>query len=221
MLKHEFSEFMVSKSEGLHKGYDRFQKILSQLNQMQAKPDNEDCNMKFLKALPPSWSQVAITLKTKGGLDYISFDDLYNKLRTLEIDVKGGSSYDSRGTFAPTHSVFISAASTNSKMSYADSQNQSPSITFTTASSSADILLLQAMRKALPDGKIAIGTKWILKNKRDARGMVVRNKARLVAQGHRQEEGIDYDEVFALVARIEAIRLFLTFASYMGKLKKK
>ncbi|GJY05051.1 ribonuclease H-like domain-containing protein [Tanacetum coccineum] len=138
MLKQEFSKFRVSESEGLHKGYDRFQKILSQLNQMQAKPDNEDCNMKFLRALPPSWSQVAITLKTKGGLDYLSFDDLYNKLRTLEIDVKGGSSYDSRGTSAPTHSAFISAASTNSKMSYADSQNQSPSITFTTASSSAD-----------------------------------------------------------------------------------
>nr|GEY82310.1 putative ribonuclease H-like domain-containing protein [Tanacetum cinerariifolium] len=46
-----------------------------------------------------------------------------------------------------------------------------------------------------PDGKIAIGTKWILKNKRDARGIAVRNKARLVTQGHRQEEGIDYDEV--------------------------
>ncbi|GJU64651.1 putative ribonuclease H-like domain-containing protein [Tanacetum coccineum] len=57
---------------------------------------------------------------------------------------------------------------------------------------------------------------FILKNKRDARGIVVRNKARLVAQGHRQEEGIDYDEVFAPVARIEAIRLFLAFASYMG-----
>ncbi|GKB77782.1 putative ribonuclease H-like domain-containing protein [Tanacetum coccineum] len=68
----------------------------------------------------------------------------------------------------------------------------------------------------LPAGKHAIGTKWILKNKRDARGIVVRNKARLVAQGHRQEEGIDYDEVFAPVARIEAIRLFLAFASYLG-----
>ncbi|GJZ86785.1 putative ribonuclease H-like domain-containing protein [Tanacetum coccineum] len=68
----------------------------------------------------------------------------------------------------------------------------------------------------LPEDKYAIGTKWILKNKRDARGIVVRNKARLVAQGHRQEEGIDYDEVFAPVARIEAMRLFLAFASYLG-----
>ncbi|GJY34776.1 retrovirus-related pol polyprotein from transposon TNT 1-94 [Tanacetum coccineum] len=53
-------------------------------------------------------------------------------------------------------------------------------------------------------------------NKKDERGIVVRNKARLVAQGYTQEEGIDYDEVFAPVARIEAIRLFLAYASFMG-----
>nr|GEU45138.1 hypothetical protein [Tanacetum cinerariifolium] len=52
--------------------------------------------------------------------------------------------------------------------------------------------------------------------KKDKRGIVVRNKANLVAQGNRQEEGIDYDEVFTLVARIEAIRIFLAFASFMG-----
>ncbi|GKA85657.1 retrotransposon protein, putative, unclassified, partial [Tanacetum coccineum] len=58
----------------------------------------------------------------------------------------------------------------------------------------------------LPSGKKAIGTKWVYKNKRDDRSIVVKNKARLVAQGFRQEEGIDYDEGFAPVARIEAIR---------------
>ncbi|GJR74640.1 ribonuclease H-like domain-containing protein [Tanacetum coccineum] len=68
----------------------------------------------------------------------------------------------------------------------------------------------------LPYRKKAIGTKWVYRNKKDERGVMVRNKARLVAQGHRQEEGIDYDEVFAPVARIEAIRIFLAFASYMG-----
>ncbi|GJX51972.1 putative ribonuclease H-like domain-containing protein [Tanacetum coccineum] len=68
----------------------------------------------------------------------------------------------------------------------------------------------------LPKGHRAIGTKWVYRNKKDERGIVVRNKARLVAQGHTQEEGIDYDEVFAPVARIEAIRIFLAYASYMG-----
>ncbi|GJS85022.1 putative ribonuclease H-like domain-containing protein [Tanacetum coccineum] len=68
----------------------------------------------------------------------------------------------------------------------------------------------------LPIGKRAIGTKWVFRNKKDERGIVIRNKARLVAQGHRQEEGIDYEEVFAPVARIEAIRLFLAYASFMG-----
>ncbi|GKD68801.1 putative ribonuclease H-like domain-containing protein, partial [Tanacetum coccineum] len=60
----------------------------------------------------------------------------------------------------------------------------------------------------LPYGKKAIGTKWVYRNKKDERGVVVRNKARLVAQGHRKEEGIDYDEVFAPVARIEAIIVY-------------
>ncbi|GKE20325.1 hypothetical protein Tco_1431837, partial [Tanacetum coccineum] len=81
MLKQQFTEFSVTEEEGLHKGYDRFQKILSQLNQVQARPDNDDINLKFLRALPSSWSQVALALKTRGGLESMSFDDLYNKLR--------------------------------------------------------------------------------------------------------------------------------------------
>ncbi|GKB60951.1 putative ribonuclease H-like domain-containing protein, partial [Tanacetum coccineum] len=68
----------------------------------------------------------------------------------------------------------------------------------------------------LPNSKSLISTKWVFRNKKDERGIVVRNKARLVAQGYTQEEGIDYDKVFARVARIEAIRLFLAYASFMG-----
>nr|GEV03337.1 retrovirus-related Pol polyprotein from transposon TNT 1-94 [Tanacetum cinerariifolium] len=65
----------------------------------------------------------------------------------------------------------------------------------------------------LPKDKWAIGTKWVYKNK-DEKGIVIKNIARLVAQGHTQEKGIDYDEVFAPVERIEAIRLFLAYASF-------
>ncbi|GKE82123.1 putative ribonuclease H-like domain-containing protein [Tanacetum coccineum] len=57
----------------------------------------------------------------------------------------------------------------------------------------------------LPYRKMVIGTKWVFRNKRDERSTIVKNKTRLMAQGFRQEEGIDYDEVFAPVARIKAI----------------
>jgi len=67
-----------------------------------------------------------------------------------------------------------------------------------------------------PHGKQAIGTKWVFRNKKDESGVVVRNKARLVVQGFRQVEGIDYTEIFAPVARLEAIRIFLAYASYMN-----
>ncbi|GJV48397.1 putative ribonuclease H-like domain-containing protein [Tanacetum coccineum] len=66
----------------------------------------------------------------------------------------------------------------------------------------------------LPNRKRAIGTKWVFWNKKDERGIMIRNKAILVAQRYTQEERIDYDEVFTPVARIEAIRLFLAYASF-------
>nr|GFA72850.1 ribonuclease H-like domain-containing protein [Tanacetum cinerariifolium] len=72
--------------------------------------------------------------------------------------------------------------------------------------------LRRTNHKDFQNYKWAIGTKWVFRNKKDERGLVIKNKARLVAQGHTQEEGIDYDEVFAPVARIEDIRLFLAYA---------
>ncbi|KAJ9557130.1 hypothetical protein OSB04_011744 [Centaurea solstitialis] len=67
-----------------------------------------------------------------------------------------------------------------------------------------------------PHKHTIIGSKWIFRNKLDEIGTIIRNKARLVAQGYRQEEDIDYDETFAPVARLEAIRLFLAFAAHMN-----
>nr|GEU60473.1 hypothetical protein [Tanacetum cinerariifolium] len=73
-----------------------------------------------------------------------------------------------------------------------------------------EVLLIQA------GAARARSTNYVYRNKKDKRGIVVRNKARLVAQGHKQEEGIDYDEVFVHMARIKAIKIFLAFALYMG-----
>jgi len=62
------------------------------------------------------------------------------------------------------------------------------------------------------DAMNVIGTKWVFRNKMDENGNIVRNKARLVAEGYNQEEGIDFDETYALVARLEAVRLLLAYA---------
>ena len=67
-----------------------------------------------------------------------------------------------------------------------------------------------------PEDRHIIGTRWVFRNKLDDSGTVIRNKARLVAQGYNQQEGIDYDETFAPIARIEAIRLLIAYAAHKG-----
>ena len=60
-----------------------------------------------------------------------------------------------------------------------------------------------------------ISAKWVFRNKMDEQGVITRNKARLVAKGYNQQEGIDYDEAYAPIARLEAIRMLLAFASFI------
>ena len=66
------------------------------------------------------------------------------------------------------------------------------------------------------EGRTVIGTRWVFRNKLDENGVITRNKSRLVVQGYNQEEGIDYDETFAPVAKMEAIRILIAFAAFMG-----
>nr|GEV07656.1 putative ribonuclease H-like domain-containing protein [Tanacetum cinerariifolium] len=103
-------------------------------------------------------------------------------------------------------------------ITYSDHENVSVEVDFNNLETSITVspILTTRTHKDHLTNHWAIGTKWVYKNKKDKRGIVVRNKARLVAQGHTQEEGIDYEEVFAPVARIKAIRLFLAYASFMG-----
>ncbi|GJT99296.1 retrovirus-related pol polyprotein from transposon TNT 1-94 [Tanacetum coccineum] len=67
-----------------------------------------------------------------------------------------------------------------------------------------------------PEGKNVIALKWLWKKKCDAENIVVRNKTRLVAKGYKQEEGIDFEESFSPVARLEAVRMFISFATHMN-----
>nr|GFA62047.1 ribonuclease H-like domain-containing protein [Tanacetum cinerariifolium] len=110
ILKQQFKGFSVSNLEGLHKGYDRFQSLLSQLEIRGASLSTKDTNQKFLRSLPCSWSQVSLIMRTKPGVDTLSFNDLYSNLRVFEFDAKGSTTSSSN-----TQNVaFVSSDSTNS-----------------------------------------------------------------------------------------------------------
>ncbi|GKE02696.1 hypothetical protein Tco_1390679 [Tanacetum coccineum] len=87
VLKQQFEAFTISSSEGLEKGYDRFQQLLSQLEAHGAEVSTEDANHKFLRSLPPAWSNLAMTMRTKPDVDTLSIDDLYNNLRVFEQEL--------------------------------------------------------------------------------------------------------------------------------------
>ncbi|GJR83184.1 ribonuclease H-like domain-containing protein [Tanacetum coccineum] len=104
ILKQQFKGFSISNTEGLHKGYDRFQSLLSQLEIHRAGASTEDANQKFLRSLPSAWSQVSLIMRTKPGVDSLSFDDLYNNLRVFESDIKGSTASSS----SPQNVAFVS-----------------------------------------------------------------------------------------------------------------
>ncbi|GKC12710.1 hypothetical protein Tco_1009492, partial [Tanacetum coccineum] len=87
VLKQQFEAFTISSSEGLEKGYDRFQQLLSQLEAHSAEVSTEDANLKFLRSLPLAWSNLAMTMRTKPDVDTLSIDDLYNNLRVFEQEL--------------------------------------------------------------------------------------------------------------------------------------
>ena len=91
-LKEEFEKFSIPSSEALSSAYDRFQKLLSQMERYNAAASKEDANNRFLRALPSNWSQVVLIMKHKPDIEFWTFDDLYNHLKLYESDVAPASS---------------------------------------------------------------------------------------------------------------------------------
>nr|GEW88163.1 hypothetical protein [Tanacetum cinerariifolium] len=110
VLKQQFEKISVSDIKGLDKAYDTFQKLISLLEVHGETVSNEDVNQKFLRALPSSWSNIALIMRNKEGIDELDIDDLYNNLKVFEADIKGSS-----GSSLNSHNVaFLFAEGTNS-----------------------------------------------------------------------------------------------------------
>ncbi|GJR36185.1 hypothetical protein Tco_1211869, partial [Tanacetum coccineum] len=110
ILKQQFEGFSVSNSEGLHKGYDRFQSLLSQLEIHRAGVSTEDANQKFLRSLPSAWSQVSLIMRTKPGVDSLSFDDLTNDVSTA-YGVSNPSGHNSQYEQTSSYSLLANQSS--------------------------------------------------------------------------------------------------------------
>ncbi|GKF40111.1 hypothetical protein Tco_0120172 [Tanacetum coccineum] len=110
VLKQQFEAFTISSKESLEKGYDRFQKLLSQLDALGVGVSDEDANHKFLRSLPPAWDSLAMTMRTKKNIDTLSIDDLYINLSVFEQDIQKTSS----SSQASDNVAFLSQAKASS-----------------------------------------------------------------------------------------------------------
>ncbi|GJT76390.1 hypothetical protein Tco_1043115 [Tanacetum coccineum] len=100
-------EAIKARSEGLDKTYDRFQKLISQLEIHGEVISQEDANLKFLRSLPSAWNNIALIIRNKSDLDTLSMDDLYNNLKVYECEIKGQSSLNSQNV------AFVSSENTS------------------------------------------------------------------------------------------------------------
>ncbi|GKA16596.1 hypothetical protein Tco_0696343 [Tanacetum coccineum] len=95
ILKQNYENFVASSQEGLDKTYDRFQKLISQLEIHGEVISQEDANLKLLRSLPSAWNNIALIMRNKSDLDTLSMDDLYNNLKVYQYEIKGKSSSSS------------------------------------------------------------------------------------------------------------------------------
>ncbi|GJS01094.1 hypothetical protein Tco_0317602 [Tanacetum coccineum] len=132
VLKQQFEAFTISSKESLEKGYDRFQKLLSQLDALGAGVSDEDANHKFLRSLPPAWDSLAMTMRTKKNIDTLSIDDLYNNLSVFEQHIQKTSS----SSLSSNNVAFLSQAKA-SLSKHKPSHSSGSYSSYTTSSSKA------------------------------------------------------------------------------------
>ncbi|GJT52599.1 ribonuclease H-like domain-containing protein [Tanacetum coccineum] len=107
---HNFENFTTAPNESLDKAYDRFQKLISQLEVHAAPVLKQDINQKFLRSLPHSWSQIALIMRNKPDIDQTDIDNLYNNLRVYEDEMKRSLSSTSNSQ----NLAFLSSENTSS-----------------------------------------------------------------------------------------------------------
>ncbi|GJS72831.1 copia protein [Tanacetum coccineum] len=194
---------------------------------------------KFLRALHPKWRAKVTTIEESKDLTSLSLDELIGNLKVHEMIIKKDSEIVKAKVERKSLALKAKKESSDEECSTSGSETKSTPWREITKDvkmngrepknvneALGDESWIVAMQEELnqfiandvwelvpqPKNMTIIGTKWVFRNKLDENGVVSRNKARLVAQGYNQQEGIDYDETYAPVARLESIRILLAYA---------
>ncbi|GJS27282.1 retrovirus-related pol polyprotein from transposon TNT 1-94 [Tanacetum coccineum] len=228
--KDYLTKFDPKSYEGVFLGYSQNSKAYIILNKHTRKIE-ESLNVTFDETPPPSKTSPLVDddLDEEEAIREIEKKNLENDVEdeTLEID-EIVNIKESRN-----HPLENAIGNLNQRTLRSQAQNQSNFYCFVSTikpknvnEALGDKSWIVAMQEELnqfiandvwelvpqPKNMTIIGTKWVFRNKLDENGIVSRNKARLVAQGYNQQEGIDYDETYAPVARLESIRILLAYA---------
>ncbi|GJV98577.1 hypothetical protein Tco_1553829 [Tanacetum coccineum] len=138
ILKQQYENFTASRSEGLDKTYDRFQKLISQLEIHGEVISQEDANIKLLRSLPLAWNNIPLIIRNKSDLDTMSMDDLYN-LKVYEAEIKSQSKKKIKKPSSQKLERFVYSKNTSStnkvvntahEVTIANSQGQASSSTY-------------------------------------------------------------------------------------------
>nr|GFA30643.1 hypothetical protein [Tanacetum cinerariifolium] len=179
--------------ESVHVNFDEILEMASK--QFSLKPGLSKLN-ETGKSLNPSVSKVSEASKK-------DLEDLFQDFYDEYFDSSKIMKFSTTNVETPIHEEVFHESISNNMVPNGDE-----------ASTSHNVFNERLEDAYFDASKSVIKTKWIFKNKKDESSLVIQNKARLVAVGYSQQKGIDYDEMFAPVARIEAIRMFLAYAAH-------
>ncbi|GJS44685.1 ribonuclease H-like domain-containing protein [Tanacetum coccineum] len=164
ILKQNYENFAASSQEGLDKTYDRFQKLISQLEIHGEVISHEDANLKLLRSLPSTWNNIALIMRNKSDLDTLSMDDLYNNLKVYESEIKGKSS----SSLNSQNVAFVSldnSSSTNETVNTAHSVSTASSKDQASTASYADDIDADDLKEMDLEWKVAMLTMRVKRTK--------------------------------------------------------
>ncbi|GJT40311.1 retrovirus-related pol polyprotein from transposon TNT 1-94 [Tanacetum coccineum] len=229
LLIQQYEEFTIPEEESIDNAFARFNTIITSIKEQDEGFSSKNYVRKFLRPLHLKWRAKVTAIEESKDLTSLSLNEHISNLKVYEVLIKKDFEIV-KGKREQSRSLALKAKKESSDEESSTSRSEEEEYAMAVMDFKNDsgedeeekikdkmCLMAQACNEIClginlePDEWIK-GIKWVFRNKLDENGAVSRNKARLVAKGYNEQEGIDYDETYASVARLESIRILLAYA---------